>query len=40
MMGIGWVISLVCGRVELGKAIFFGFFFFFFGYNPMWVSVG
>jgi hypothetical protein len=27
MMGIGWVISLVCGRVELGKAIFFGFFF-------------
>jgi hypothetical protein len=34
MMGIGWVISLVCGRVEICKTIFF------LEYNPMWLSVG
>jgi hypothetical protein len=38
MMGIGWVIFLVCERVELGKAIFFSGFCF--GYNPIWVNVG
>jgi hypothetical protein len=46
MMGIGWVMSLVFGRVVKGKAIFFGFFcfcfcfFFFFGYNLVWLGVG
>jgi hypothetical protein len=35
MMGIGWVISLVFGRVVVkGKAIFLC------GYNPVWLSLG
>jgi hypothetical protein len=36
MMGIGWVMSLVFGRVVKGKAIFF----FFFGNNLVWLGVG
>jgi hypothetical protein len=37
MMGIGWVMSLVFGRVVGGKAFFV---FCFLGYNPVWLSVG
>jgi hypothetical protein len=40
MTEIGWVISLIFGRVVVGKAFFFLSLFFFLGYNLVWLSVG